>query len=110
MIVGLVTTIVVGVICIVLGISNMRGNISTLHSYHRARVSEEDRLPFGRLCGLGTVIIGIGVILMGISTLLATILETEIISLVGTSVLIISIILGCALSFYAMKKYNGGIF
>ena len=110
MIIGALTTSIVGIICITLGIINMKGNISSIHSYHRARVSEDDRIPFGRLVGLGTVIIGIGVILMGISTLLATILETEIISLIGASVLIISIILGCALSFYAMKKYNGGIF
>jgi hypothetical protein len=43
---GNIVTFLVGVVCIVLGISNMRGNISSLHSYHRSRVSEEDRSPF----------------------------------------------------------------
>ena len=30
---GNIVTFLVGVVCIVLGISNMRGNIATLHSY-----------------------------------------------------------------------------
>ena len=44
-------TLIVGVVCIVLGISNMRGNISSLHSYHRHRVTAEDRIPFGKMVG-----------------------------------------------------------
>jgi hypothetical protein len=55
-----VVTALVGIVCIVLGISNMKGNISSLHSYHRSRVSEEDRIPFGKKVGLGTIIIGAG--------------------------------------------------
>ena len=58
---GNIVTFLVGVVCIVLGISNMRGNISSLHSYHRSRVSEEDRIPFGKQVGLGTIIVGIGI-------------------------------------------------
>ena len=110
MIAGLLTTLIVGVICIVLGISNMRGNISSLHSYHRARVSEEDRLPFGRLCGLGTIVIGVGVILMGVCLFLCELLGSEVFSLVGTGLMTIGFIVGMSLNFYAMKKYNGGIF
>ena len=52
----------VGVICIILGISNRKGNISSLHSYHRHRVSEEDRIPFGKKVGLGTLVIGCAII------------------------------------------------
>ena len=47
---GNIVTFLVGVICIVLGISNMKGNISSLHSYHRNRVSEEDRDPLRKPC------------------------------------------------------------
>ena len=46
-----IVTALVGVVCIVLGISNMKGNISSLHSYHRNRVSEEDRIPFCKNSG-----------------------------------------------------------
>ena len=63
---GNIVTFLVGVVCIVLGISNMRGNISSLHSYHRSRVSEEDRIPFGKQVGLGTIIVGIGIIVFSV--------------------------------------------
>ena len=43
-----IVTFAVGVICIVLGIINMRGNISSIHSYHRRRVAKENILPFGK--------------------------------------------------------------
>ena len=38
--------IVIGTIFIAIGISNMKGNISLLHSYHRKRVKEEDIISF----------------------------------------------------------------
>ena len=41
-----IVSALVGIVCIVLGVSNMKGNISSLHSYHRNRVSEEDRILF----------------------------------------------------------------
>lgn len=63
---GNIVTFLVGVVCIVLGISNMRGNISSLHSYHRSRVSEEDRIPFGKQVGLGIIIVGIGIIVFSV--------------------------------------------
>ena len=49
--------IVIGLALIVVGIFNMKGNISLLHSYHRKRVKEEDVLPFGKRIGIGSVII-----------------------------------------------------
>ena len=59
-------SVVVGIICIALGISHRKGNLSLLHSYHKKRVAEEDLLPFGKLVGLGTIIIGAVLILSGI--------------------------------------------
>ena len=52
-------TIGLGILIIIIGIVNMTGNISTLHSYHRHRVRPEDIKPFGRLVGLGTLLIGV---------------------------------------------------
>ena len=46
-----IVSALVGIVCIVLGVSNMKGNISSLHSYHRNRVSEEDRILFVRMDG-----------------------------------------------------------
>ena len=105
-----IVTFLVGVVCIVLGISNMRGNISSLHSYHRSRVSEEDRIPFGKQVGFGTIIVGIGIIVFSVLSSATLYTENDIFILVGTAVLIIGIILGLAISFRAMIKYNKGIF
>ena len=107
---GNIVAFLVGVVCIVIGISNMRGNISTLHSYHRNRVSEEDRIPFGKQVGLGTIIVGIGIIVFSVLSSVTLYTGNDIFILVGTAVLIIGIILGLIISFRAMIKYNKGIF
>ena len=105
-----IVTFLIGVIGIVLGISNMRGNISTLHSYHRNRVSEEDRIPFGKQVGLGTMVIGIGIIIFSILSTVTLYTENNIFILIGTAVLIVGIVAGLIISFKAMIKYNKGIF
>ena len=105
-----IATVAVGVLCVVLGIINMSGNISSIHSYHRKRVSPENILPFGKMVGLGTVLMGIGVILFGIASLIRFYTENNLFVLIGTVLMIVSFVAGMALSFYAMKKYNGGIF
>ena len=102
--------IVVGLICIVLGIMNMRGNISSLHSYHRKRVSEEDRLPFGRKIGLGTVICGVSLTVFGVLSAVSYKTGAQVFTLVGAVLLIVGLIAGLVLSFWAMIKYNKGIF
>ena len=105
-----IVTFLVGIVFIVLGISNMRGNISSLHSYHRHRVSEEDRIPFGKQVGLGTMIIGIGIIIFSVMSAVTLYTENNIFTLIGTAVLIVGIIVGLIVSFKAMIKYNKGIF
>ena len=105
-----IVAFLVGALCIVLGISNMRGNISSLHSYHRHRVSEEDRIPFGKQVGLGTMIIGIGIIIFSFLSAVTLYTENNIFTLIGTAVLIVGIVVGLIMSFKAMIKYNKGIF
>ena len=100
----------IGVVCIVLGIFNMRGNISTLHSYHRHRVSEEDRIPFGRLVGIGTAIIGVSIIAYGVLSQITVALNNPLFMWIGTGVMIAGLVVGIGLSFFAMIKYNHGIF
>ena len=105
-----IVAFLVGVLCIVLGISNMRGNISSLHSYHRHRVSEEDRIPFGKQVGLGTMIVGIGIIIFSVLSAVTLYTENNIFTLIGTAILIVGIVVGLIISFKAMIKYNKGIF
>ena len=44
----LILQIIIGFSLIILGIINMKGNISMLHSYHRKRVKKEDIIPYGK--------------------------------------------------------------
>lgn len=106
---GFVVSFIVGIICIVIGISNMRGNISSLHSYHRSRVKEEDILPFGRLVGMGTIIVGAAIMLFSALSALAVALGNDVYTVIGTVVMIVGIVAGLGVAFYGMKKYNGGI-
>ena len=99
-----------GILISVLGIINMTGNISSLHWYHRQRVTEENRKPFGKLVGLGTLIIGLSMIVFGILFLIFEQTQLQAFVVIGVIELIVSIIVGMIVSFYAMKKYNGGIF
>ena len=107
---GFIICAAVGALCIIIGISNMKGNISSIHSYHRHRVAEEDALPFGRLVGLGTVIVGASVIVFSILATVTVITNGQAWLLIGIPILFIGIAVGLVISFYAMKKYNHGIF
>lgn len=108
--IGFIVSALVGVICITLGISNMKGNINSLHSYHRHRVTEEDRIPFGRLVGLGTIIIGVGVIVMSALSAVSVYTENELFTWIGMGVMAVGFIAGISVTFYGMIKYNKGIF
>ena len=107
---AMITIVVLGIICVILGILNMMGNISSVHSYHRHRVSEKDRLPFGRLVGLGTVIMGISIAVFGVLTFIGERAGSDALVFAATGILLAGIAVGLILSFYAMIKYNKGIF
>lgn len=108
--ISFITVLGLGILVCVLGIINMTGNISSLHSYHRKRVSEENRKPFGRLVGGGTLIIGLSMIVFAILFFIFEQTQIKALAIVGTAELILGIVTGTIVSFYAMKKYNGGIF
>ncbi len=102
--------IALGVICILLGIMNMKGNISSLHWYHRQRVTEENIKPFGKLVGLGTLIIGVAMILLGVFLFAFEKTQTTTFLIVGAVLTVVGIFVGLGFSLYAMFKYNKGIF
>ena len=108
--VELIVTIVIGLALCVIGIINTTGNIRSIHWYHRQRVTAENVKAFGKLVGIGTVIIGAALIVFGVLTFVYQ--QTGIFAamVVAFSVLIVSIVVGLGLSFYAMIKYNKGIF
>ncbi len=97
------TFLIVGIILLVIGIINMTGNISTIHSYNRKKVKEEDVPKYGKAVGGGTVIIGVGTIAKFVFDLLN--FEN-----VGWFVLVSLLVIGFVLILYAQFKYNKGIF
>lgn len=101
---------ILGIFIILLGISNMKGNISTIHWYHRKRVTEENKKPFGKLVGLGTIIIGTSLSAYSILCALAEKSQLPFLESVGSVLLIAALLVGLFLSFWAMIKYNHGIF
>lgn len=106
----IVTPILVGVVLIIIGIVNMTGNISSIHSYHRARVTEENKKPFGKMVGLGNILVGVGVVIFGVMMFLTEKLQNNICTFIGKAIMLVFMVVGLAISFKAMKKYNGGIF
>ena len=100
--------IIIGVLISALGIMNMKGNISSLHWYHRQRVSPDDVKPFAKKVGLGTLIIGIAIIIFGLFSLITYLTEIEVYTIIGAALLIPAVIVG--LSLYAIIKYNKGLF
>ncbi len=110
MITFLITMLGVGAILVVLGILNMMGNISSLHSYHRHRVVKEDIKPFGRLVGLGTVLCGVSIIVSGILIFLAELLDITALLAIGNILLAVLMISGLGISIFAIIKYNKGLF
>lgn len=55
--------LILGIFISTLGIVNIKGNISTIHSYNRRKVTEEDVPKYGRAVGTGTLVIGVSLVL-----------------------------------------------
>ena len=105
-----IVSALVGVVLIIIGISNTKGNISLLHSYHTHRVSKEDIPAFGKSVGLGTIIIGIGIIVFAVLGIITLYTQKEIFTSIATALLIVSIVVGLIITFKALIKYNKGTF
>ena len=99
----LILQIIIGFSLIILGIINMKGNISMLHSYHRKRVKKEDIIPYGKKVGTGIIISGISIIIAGVFTIFNY-------TSISNIILIIGLVVGTIIIFCAMFKYNKGIF
>ena len=105
-----IPVLLIGILIAVMGIVNMTGNINSLHSYHRHRVREEDRLPFGRMVGGGTLTVGVGVVLFSVMMMIYDATHAEALVWIGTVAMLLCIVVGLAVSFWGMIKYNKGIF
>lgn len=105
-----ISTAVIGLFIVVIGIINMTGNISSLHWYHRQRVSEDNIKPYGKRIGLGTLIIGLSLIIFGVLYLIFDITGLMFFNVIGIVLLVLGLVIGLIMSIHAMIKYNKGIF
>jgi len=101
---------VFGILIVILGIGNLKGDTRSIHWYHRQRVSDEDLPMFGKLMGIGTICCGVGLTLFGLCALPVLLAELEIFNAIGMGLLITSLVGGLGISLYAMFKYNRGVF
>ena len=86
----------------IIGIVNIMGNISAIHSYNRRKVKEEDVPKYGRAVGTGTLIIGVSLIAAFVTTFWS---ETAM-----SFIVIPALVIGLGFILYAQFKYNKGIF
>ena len=105
-----ISLMILGVAIVVMGVLNVRGNISTLHAHHRRRVSEENRLPFGKMVGAGTIVVGVSLFLGGVLQAVTYFTGNPVFNKIGVGILIVGLVVGCVIMFTAMFKYNKGIF
>lgn len=94
--------LILGLFISAIGIVNIKGNISTIHSYNRRKVKEEDVPKYGRAVGTGTLIMGVACI---ISFIIGFWSKTAM-----AFIIIPAFIAGVAIILYAQFKYNRGIF
>lgn len=106
----IIVLLILGILLIVMGIAQRKGNLSLIHSYHYKRVSKNDIIPFGKTVGLGTIIIGSSMVINAMLYIIIYFTNIQIFELIGNIILITSFVIGIAIMFYAMFKYNKGIF
>ena len=105
-----ITLFILGAVCIAIGIMNMKGNLSLIKRRHIRRVAPENRLVFGRIVGVGTIITGVGFLVSGTLVLLSKLQANPALETAGGIATIIGAGIGLAIMFFAMIKYNKGIF
>ena len=92
-----------GIVLVILGIFNMKGNIATIHWYNRRKVTKENQKPYCFIMGLGTLVIGVCLIGAGIVRSFVDVEASAYLILGG-------VIISFVLMLYAQIKYNKGIF
>ena len=102
MLFGIITEVLVGMICIIPGILLWKKQqVSILHDYHYRNVRKEDIPAYTRQMGSGLMITGAGIIITGVFDLFD--------SPFWWLPLLIGFILGLLVIYLAQKKYNGSI-
>lgn len=94
--------LILGLFISAIGLVNIKGNISTVHSYNRRKVKEEDVPKYGKAVGTGTLIMGISLVLAFVASFWSELLIAIIV--------MPAFIVGIGFILYGQFKYNKGIF
>lgn len=94
--------LICGLFISAIGTTNIKGNISTVHSYNRRKVKEEDVPKYGKVIGTGSLIIGISLIVAFIVSFWSELLMEILI--------LVAVIVGGGFMLYGQFKYNKGLF
>lgn len=97
-----IALLIIGLFASVLGIMNIKGNISSIHSYNRRKVKEEDRPKYGKAVGTGTLIIGASFVLGFVTSFWS--------ELIMAFIILPAVIVGLGFILYGQFKYNKGLF
>ncbi len=99
--------LILGILMVFIGIENVKGNIASIHWYNRRRITEETRPKYGKLMGVGTLIIAGGLIF---SAILNMLVRMNVVVVISSAITLITVIVGILIMLYAQIKYNKGIF
>ena len=91
---------IVGLCLCVLGVTNMRGNVHTIHACNRRRVRAADMPRYAKAVGRGTFAIGV-------SLVIAACIERDT---AAAAVILAGIAIGLAWILYGQFRYNRGLF
>ena len=94
-----IVMLLLGLCCIILGITNLKGNDSTIHWYHRMKISQKNRTIYTKIIGIGTIIIGMSITITAMLQMIYEIENLYYISLIG-------IMIGIIIMIFAQIKYN----
>ena len=94
--------LILGLFISAIGFVNIKGNISTIHSYNRRKVKEEDVPKYGKAVGTGTLIMGISLVLAFVASFWSELLIAIIV--------MPAFVVGIGFILYGQFKYNKGIF
>ena len=94
--------LILGLFISAIGFVNIKGNISTIYSYNRRKVKEEDVPKYGKAVGTGTLIMGISLVLAFVASFWSELLIAIIV--------MPAFIVGIGFILYGQFKYNKGIF
>ena len=95
-----------GAFVFVFGIFNLKGYVTFIH---KQWIEEKTKKIYGRLMGIGCLLIGSALMLYAGCSFAAEKLQNEQIYLGGSLAVVILIVVGLGLDLYAMIRYNKSI-